>query len=405
MLKTTRRVCDVEVKSKEVFLESPGRGTLVWGNSFYTRRDGVEKMRTRMLETRSDTIDSYEYSYSPDNGRTWDEWRSESVATETPDGMHRRIPAPGFVDPQTDRLITIVLEGVLPSDDPLEGRSNYYLSYRVSTDGGRTNAIDERLVQRGRPQGCPFEPVRIGKNCIMTGGGPYFRRRKGFARMLFPIQMTVLGPDGEYYNPGGGYTWTEAAVLVGTWGENLRIDWRLSERVALDPSQSTRGAIEPTVAEMPDGRMLMVVRASNDEKPEMPCYKWCAISVNGGLHWGAPAPWTCDDGSHFYSPSSISQLIRHSGGRVFWVGNITAENPKGNLPRYPLVIGEVDQKSLKLRRPVVVIDDLQPNEDPSLQLSNFALHEDRETGEIVLHLSRFITQDWHGDAFVYRIEV
>lgn len=71
------------------------------------------------------------------------------------------------------------------------------------------------------------------------------------------------------------------------------------------------------------------------------------------------------------------------------------------------MIGKVDPKAMRLvRESVTAVDGRQPCEDASLQLSNFHAHEDRETGEIVLHLSRFLAKpQWHGDAFVYRIRV
>jgi hypothetical protein len=218
------------------------------------------------------------------------------------------------------------------------------------------------------------------------------------------MQITPLGPDGKYYNPAGGYTYTEAIVVMGTWRKDGKIDWDISERVAIDPDKSTRGAIEPTVAEMPDGRMLMVMRGSNDSKQALPAYKWRSVSTDGGCHWSKPEPWTYDDGTSFFSPSSISQFVMHSNGRVYWFGNVCKENAKGNSPRYPLVAGEVDPVSLKLiRKSVTVIDDLQPGEDSSLQLSNFSLHEDRVTHDIILHLSRFFSHNWTGDAWQYRI--
>ena len=47
-------------------------------------------------------------------------------------------------------------------------------------------------------------------------------------------------------------------------------------------------------------------------------------------------------------------------------------NPKGNRPRYPFIIGEVDRRHGGLMRDSVrVVDTLQPGEDPVLTLSNF----------------------------------
>jgi hypothetical protein len=120
-----------------------------------------------------------------------------------------------------------------------------------------------------------------------------------------------------------------------------------------------------------------------------------------------PAPWTYTDGDAFYSPSACSQLLRHSTGALYWIGNIAPHNPNSNSPRYPLVIGEVDHVTgLLLRDSVSAIDDRQSGEDAALTLSNFYAREDRETGEIVLHLSRFFAQsaaDWTADALLYRI--
>ena len=89
-------------------------------------------------------------------------------------------------------------------------------------------------------------------------------------------------------------------------------------------------------------------------------------------------------------------------------GFLAAQRPGGSA----FVIGEVDRRTGLLRKETVrVIDDRGPNETPQLQLSNFAAREDRETGEIVLHLCRFFEhttgaeRDWTSDAYVYHIPV
>ena len=221
------------------------------------------------------------------------------------------------------------------------------------------------------------------------------------------MQITPLGPDGEVYNPGGGYTYHEAAVLIGAWVEGLAIEWEISQRVTGDPATSTRGCCEPAIAEMPDGRILMVMRGSNDARPSLPGYKWYSVSEDGGFHWGPVRPWSFSDGVPFFSPSSCSQLLPHSNGRCFWIGNVTSGNPRGNSPRHPLVIGQVDpQSAMLLKESVVTIDTREPGEDEDLQLSNFLAHEDRENGDVVLYVTRFFHKKaWRGDAYVYRVAV
>jgi hypothetical protein len=182
----------------------------------------------------------------------------------------------------------------------------------------------------------------------------------------------------------------------------------MSDVVKGDPSHSTRGMCEPTIEFLQDGRLLMVLRGSNDRQPELPSYRWFSISSDGGYRWTAPQPWTYEDGRPFFSPSSCSQLLRHSSGRLFWFGNITPENPRGNRPRYPFVAGEVDRRTgLLMRGTVRTIDTLQPGEDPILSLSNFYAREDRRTKELVVHMTRLFARadQWSGDAHLYRLSL
>jgi hypothetical protein len=166
--------------------------------------------------------------------------------------------------------------------------------------------------------------------------------------------------------------------------------------------------VEPTIEFLEGGRLIMVLRGSNDKRPELPAHRWVSFSKDGGQLWSEPVPWTYDDGQAFFSPSSCSQLVRHSSGRLFWLGNLTPENPKGNRPRYPFVIGEVHSRSgLLIRSSVRTVDTLQPGEDPVLSLSNFYAREDRVTREIAVHMTRLfaLPNNWAGDAYLYRVRV
>ncbi|NLF23985.1 MAG: exo-alpha-sialidase, partial [Lentisphaerae bacterium] len=222
------------------------------------------------------------------------------------------------------------------------------------------------------------------------------------------------GPDGTYANPGAGLTYTDCLLLLGKWRPDGTLAWTASDRVAGDPQRTTRGMIEPTIAELDDGRILMVMRGSNDVRPEWPGHRWCAFSADGGLTWSRPEPWRFQGGEAFFSPSSCSQLIPLADGRLFWMGNISPENPRGNAPRYPLVLGEVDRKSGWLRKETLaVIDDRQPEDSPHLTLSNFFVREDRASGGLALHLTRLFARDFRlerrpdftADALLYRIDV
>ena len=342
-------------------------------------------------EFRSDTGENLRRRVSPDNGRTWSAWEGiERYAVKTPQGVHRQYPGLGWIDPGTGRLVTLVLDGVLPHDDPLEGMTRWGLRYRVSVDGARATAVDEPVVQQGAYTAeHPVEGVWIGRNSMMIGASTCTPTRSREGKILVPVCVAPLGPDGKYHRPGGGYTYHDALVLIGTWTEGMKIAWDVSERIVADPARSTRGADEPSIAPMPDGRILMVIRGSNDVKPQLPGHKWYCVSEDGGRHWSRMQPWTYTDGEAFYSPASCSQLLVHSSGRCWWIGNIVPQNPRGNSPRYPLVIGEVDPQSLRARKETVVaIDTRGPEDHADLQLSNFFAYEDRRQRHTPRHRGR-----------------
>jgi hypothetical protein len=322
--------------------------------------------------------------------------------------MLRRHPRAGFVDSE-DRYIEFWNEGVLPSDDPLEGLRNWNIYYRVSHDGGRSFSPRHQVIHTGVEFNAqhPLSGVWTGKNCVMLGDMTCVPVAAPDGRLLLPVQITPVDADGRLYNPGGGYTYTDAAVLHGRWRDG-KFEWEMSDLVKGEPNQSTRGMDEGSLGFLDDGRVLMILRGSNDRRPELPSWRWYSLSSDGGRRWTTPAPWTYEDGEHFFSPSSCSQLLRHSSRRLFWLGNITPANARGNRPRYPFVIGEVDRRSGLLRRGSVrTVDTLQAGEDPVLSLSNFFAREDRQTAEIAVHMTRLFAGNgpWSGDAFLYRVAV
>ncbi len=397
--------------STEVFVPSPGPGVGVMGGSYDTTRDAGNLMSIHSYTSRSDTVDTAFIRRSEDNGRTWSEPDEWATAFDHPKGTGRRHPRGGYVDLKTGRYITVWTEGVLPTDDPLEGLRQWTLHYSVSEDGGETQRVSEQIVHEGPgfDETHSLPGVTVGKNCVMIGDLGQRPLTRSDGTLLVPVQSSPTGPDGDYHNPGAGYTYTDCLLLMGRWKPDGRLSWTASERIVGDPNRTTRGMVEPTIAELADGTLLMVMRGSNDAKPEFPGYKWVSRSGDGGQTWTDPEPWTCDDGEAFHSPSSCSQLIPHSGGRLFWMGNLCAQNPAGNRPRYPIVLGEVDLETGHLIRDTITpVDDRRPGESERLTLSNFYVREDRETGDLLLHIPRFFSRedsrtDFTTDLFLHRI--
>ncbi len=118
--------------TREVFVKSPGKGTAVMAFAYYTRPKGTEMMSIEQRWSRSDTIDVAYYRYSKDNGRTWTDPEKRITGEKRPGGMWRLHPRGGFVDSHTGRFLEIWNEGILPSDDPLEGMRQWNVYYTVS---------------------------------------------------------------------------------------------------------------------------------------------------------------------------------------------------------------------------------------------------------------------------------
>ena len=352
---------------------------------------------------------------SPDNGRTWIPLKpTPDFDSALPHG-YRREGHPPFYDAVTGRMVLIVnsmdTPGLDPNvEEPPAALKTYYLRYRVSLDGGKTYLFDEPIIQKGSYTAQePFAGVKVGGNAIFMGdaGSLLLRTRQG--KILAPAQVCLADEKGELTSPGGGFTYTDILVLIGTWKDDGRLEWETAERVQADPARSTRGVIEATLAEMPDGRLLMVMRGSNggtkDPDCKIPSYRWYSVSADGGYHWTKPEPWCYQDGTLFYSPSSMSQLLRHSSGRTFWIGNISPTNPRGNSPRWPLLIGEVEQTTLRLvKESLLTIDTLTPEDKDGVELCvHSAVFEDRENGDIVVPMLRY-TGDYKSSVpMLYRI--
>ena len=370
--------------------------------AFYTKSRGGDMLSIEERWSRSDTVDIAYIRRSHDYGRTWSAPTEMRTGERRPDGMLRRQPRAGFVDSK-GRYIEFWIEGILKTDDPLEGLHTWNVYYRVNFGPPR------QLIHVGAEFDArhPLPGVWTGKNCVMLGDVACVPVTGPDGGIMLPVQITPLGPDGNLSNPGGGYTYTDCAVLHGRF-EGAKLRWEMSELIKAGPVRSTRGMDEGTLGFLDDGRVLTVLRGSNDKRPELPSRRWFSMSSDGGHRWTDPQPWTYTNGEPFFSPSACSQLLRHSSGRLFWLGNITPENPRGNRPRYPFVIGEVDRRSgLLIGESVRAIDTLHPGEDPILSLSNFFAREDRRTREIAVHMTRLFAGSgpWAGDAVVYYVRV
>lgn len=402
----------MRLAARETFIEAPAKGVAGLGSCWYVSPKSNDMEALFGTQTRSDINDRRWRRWSRDNGKTWGDAEEIDFIRKSPDGTHRIGYHPGVIDPFTGRLIRLSNRVCLPTDNPGEGAARYTIWYEVSVDGGKSYGDARQISEDGSQADRPFEPIHVGRNGYMLGDQTCIPIFLADGTVLAPFQMAEMNKDGSLYQPYDT-PFYHSRVAIGRWrGETeTSIKWELSEPARLEPKHTTRGAFEPTIARVPDGRILMVLRASNMKKPELPGRRWYCVSHDNGRSWGEVNPWTYGSGESFFSPSSCSQLLWHSTQRLLWLGNISPENPDGNLPRRPFCMGEVDQKSLLLKKDtVLVVDDLQPGDNYRMNLSNFYAYEDRETREVVICMPRWFARaaeksDWTTDSYRYRIEL
>ena len=344
-----------------------------------------------------DTFGSVLMRRSTDNGRTWQPGREldilhRSVVVEADRSRLRILANFLFVDETNGMMVLFVNYYVWPGPDGLKKRK-VMLFY--SNDNAFTWDGPHQVIQQGKDRaGRPFddnhwmEYATYGKNMAASGQVPIIQLKGVGPRqgqLVLPLYIQRLTDSGELYTP----TWyfLECATMLGRWQDG-RLRWKgISNKVGVTHRQSDRGVYEATVAELRDGRCLMVMRMSNHGGKVKGC-KMFSVSEDQCQTWSAPKPLLYDDGSWMYSSASNSTLLQHSSGRVFYCGIITQANTNSNAPRYPMCIAEIDQTSLTVRKASVkVVVTRRPEEPASIQYANQGIYEDRESTNLIVLVS------------------
>ena len=371
-------------------------------NTAYRGKAGSGLLQHYSELVGSDAAGRFFERTSEDNGKTWTKPTLEYEPVETKEGILRKGEGALFVDEGEDAFLQFYNLSLYPESrytGDVGKLTRIFL--RISFDGGTTFGEPEQIIQEGFDEKNWAREVVYGRNCIAISFCAPVRASNN--RILLPAHKNPIDYDIEK-------TITyEAGCFIGEWGNN-GFEWKLSEMVKIDPQISLRGLCEPTIAELYDGSLLMIMRGSNDYIADGPGYKWVSISKDGGHSWSEISPLTYHTGEHFFSPAAGSRLIRNSGnGKLYWIGNILEENPEGMRPRYPLHIAEVDEeKSAVIKETVSVIEDKQREDSPFVQFSNFRVYEDRMTNDFVLAMARVqerSEKDLTSPAYQYRIRM
>jgi hypothetical protein len=219
---------------------------------------------------------------SNDDGKTW----SEPLPVS--EGLHPTEPAAAYLVKSTrGALVVVYLDRTTQKfrwNDKLgepEDDCRLELWAIRSVDGGRTWIDRQRLLD--------------GYNANFFG---FIQTRAG--RLVVSAEHLVR-------NPGH---WVACSLSSDDDGKT----WRRSNLIDLGGHGHHDGATEPTVAELSDGRLLMLIRTNLDRF-------WQAFSDDGGRYWRTIGPSPID------ASSSPGYLLRLHSGRLVLLWNRL--NPEG----------------------------------------------------------------------------
>lgn len=332
---------------------------------------------------------------SLDNGKTWSPLKAQpSWMTYKEKVTILDWKFCGMYDPASDRLVSLSIHHVR---DMRQGPTRMIYNHalvRTSTDGGRTFANTQTLkYEAGADLDLKNElnPKYLENN---TGypGQSILRLRNG--NLLIPVINAKIPADVLDETPPR-VRWPSKGTIgslcySGSWDKaREQYIWKAGKPVWLPRSIAFNGLLEPDVAELSDGRILIVWRITKTR--DGVAHKWFSVSDDGGMTFAEPQIFGYSDGTKFFSTSTFHRLFRsQKTGRLYWIGNIAAEAPtNAGHPRYPLIIAEVDEQTLALKKETVTsIDTRQPGEGERLQLSNFWIIEDSETFDLEIYLTR-----------------
>ncbi|MCL2117583.1 MAG: glycoside hydrolase [Planctomycetaceae bacterium] len=227
---------------------------------------------------------------SPDGGRTWGNFR---VAAVCQDENSVNVYSPNFLRLKNGEILLLYMEY-----NQLEsGKPQLATAYTIrSQDEGKTFCPPEPAWQRER--------FGFSNSCMM---------RLSSGRVILPIQHTA----GELWSP------TEKCHVRVFYSDDDCKTWTFSDK---NISLPMRGTMEPFVAELKDGRLIMVLR--NQLGSVFKSY-----SDDQGENWSLPqttglsAPESCPYVTTIPGSDKMMVIWNHSEYNMFWRSHYGKRSP------------------------------------------------------------------------------
>jgi sialidase-1 len=294
-----------------------GRLLMVWCSTA-----GEEYSKTNRLWT----------SYSSDDGKTWS--RPKIFAESTSRGGSVLNPCCYTHSDGTVFIIYNAITGKQPEE-------SYRVVYQTLHNGSATWGSRRTMPVGDGDTGLLSSPIRLRDGAIVLP--TFFKHGKNCWTDQW-IASVMRSVD-------SGHTWSRGGVM---------------------PVDAPRGAMEPTIAELSDGRLYCLIRTRTG-------WLYQSWSNDGGQTWTKPTQ------SQFPSPEATPILSRLADGSLILVWNNTPPNPgiSDNGPRYPLcaALSDDDGKTWPHQRAIATTSGAQ-------QLSNHGVFQTR-AGTILVPMNHF----------------
>ncbi len=368
-------------------LPVPAADTARWMSCGYIDNDLTIAEYLR-VSGESDAYLNWQKRISSDNGRTWSELQElDEFITQRDDGGI--VINPGYFN--YDKATETLYEVWMPRHWP--GNKVYTYTWEDINNMPFNDHV--MITENGGPpklmkfeDGPDYDPDNPFDPEFSVTNNAYFGQSVATGEngsAYFPMSALKRNPDGS--KKLSGVVLMRRDVATG--------DWLASNYRDVPADVSCRGLMEPDAAICRNGNIMMICRGS--ETDTTPGRKWLSVSTDGGKTISPIEELRYDDGSGFYSPSSIHRLLRSSkNGKLYWIANVLTAPPVNNGPRYPLQVFEIDEENMTVRKDSeVVVDDKTDAESERLQLSNFSVLENRETLDIEIGITRIGRSEEH----------
>lgn len=246
---------------------------------------------------KSDTPEKPKRRWSEDNGQSWSDDEPLPEVVTHPNGI-RVYWGPGsqIYDTESETTVSVWLR-----QTHLQGVYYNHLFWRASIDLTRTWTEPQQMVYEA---GASFDSNHLFDPDFLQNNQAYFGNnilRLSSGSLIHvaaavnipknvpvpnPKKLSVMGTPSDARNIG-------SLCVVGKWNNQTKTcSWTAGKPVWVSRSLSSRGLMEPEVAELKDGRVLVVWRTSNAglDASKVHGHKFFSVSADGGQTLDEPRP-------------------------------------------------------------------------------------------------------------------